>query len=539
MARWDAAWLRRLDAELVELAFQPPHVQTAIRRALAKDPIAFAVIYFSHHLKDRDGRMSFAEVHFEWARLAEAAFTDRPTEPQQHRHAIIAPRECGKSTWWFLILPMWAAFNRHQEFIVALADAAAQAESHLATFKNELDTNTLLRLDDPKLCTPARRRSGTNIADRAGMIRQASHFTFAARGIDSALLGLKVDEVRPGVLIMDDVEPDESSYSADQAIKRLTTITDAILPLNIYAPVFMIGTVTMPGSLMHQQVKAALGVETSDWIRDEKFSGHYQRVIQMNDDGTERSIWPEKWPLEWLQGFRHTRSYAKNFDNDPMFREGQYWREEDFQRGTPILLTENGPVTRVPTRWILSVDPAVTSRDSSARKKASDFTGLAVIALLPQMRRKPSRVEPGGHLLAPSGAVIEFSAGVRLTGQHLKQYVIRNILTQFPQIKEIVVETNQGGDLWKDVFAGIPGVRVKTVHTTDSKDVRFATQLEHWQRRRVWHRERFTTLEEQAVGFPNVPYDDVIDAAVIGVQRLLGKPRLASAPTSQSYLESA
>lgn len=525
MARWDQDWMRRLDQELVELPFQPVHVQTAIRRKLATDPVAFAIIYFSHHLKDRDGRISFSEVHFEWARLAEATLKERADEPQEHRHALIAPRECGKSTWWFLILPMWAAFNRHQSFVVAFAHAAAQAEGHLASFKNELDSNALLRVDDPKLCTPARRRSGTSVADRAGMLRTSAGFTFAARGIDTAVLGLKVDEERPGVLIMDDVEPDESNYSADQAVKRLTTVTDSILPLNIYASVFMIGTVTMPGSIMHQHVKHAAGVETAEWIKAEKFQAHHYRPILVDDDGTERSIWPHKWPLSWLLSFRYTRSFAKNYDNDPMAREGAYWRREDFQYGEPA--------GRRATRWILAVDPAVTS------KKTSDFTGLAVVGLLPEQRKRPDRVHPRGLVVNESGVVIRFSTGVRLTGQHLKEYVVTRILVDYPEIREIVIETNQGGDLWKDVFTGIPGVRVKTVNSTENKDVRFATALEFWQRHRVWHTTRHAQLEEQAVGYPNHAYDDVVDAAVIGVQRLLGKPKiLAAEPTSESYLGS-
>lgn len=524
MARWDAAWLHRLDNELVELAFQPAHIQTEIRRALAADPVAFAIIYFSHHLKDRDGKITFSEAHFAWARLAEG-WKVRAEEPQQNRHAVIAPRECGKSTWWFLILPMWAACNGYQRFIVAFAHAAAQAEGHLSTFKNELDTNPLLRADFPELCEPARRRTGTTVADRQGLLRTRSGFTFAARGIDTAVLGLKVDEERPGVLIMDDVEPDEASYSPLLAEKRLGTVTDAILPLNVYASVIMVGTVTMPGSIMHQHVKHATGVETADWIADEKFQAHYFRPILVNDDGTERSIWPQKWPLTWLREFRHTRSFAKNFDNDPMAREGQYWRREDFQYGEP----EN----RRAVRWCLAVDPAVTSR------KTSDYTGLAIVGKLPEQRRRPDRVHPQGLVVNEAGAVIRYSAQVRLTGQHLKDHVVR-LLAEHPEVTEIVVETNQGGDLWRDVFTGIPGIRVRTVNSTESKDVRFATALEFWQRRRVWHTVRHPTLEEQAVGFPRHAYDDVVDAAVIGVQHVLGKGRkIATAPTSSTYLEAS
>lgn len=524
MARWDCAWRRRLDEELVELAFQPAHVQTAVRRSLASDPVAFAVIYFSHHLKDLEGRITFSEAHWIWCRLAEG-WKVKATEPQQNRHAIIAPRECGKSTWWFLILPMWAAANAYQRFVVAFAHAAAQAEGHLMTFKNELDNNVLLRMDFPELCEPARRRSGGTVADRQGLLRTRSGFTFAARGADTAVLGIKVDQVRPGVLILDDIEPDEANYSPLLAEKRLGTVTDAILPLNIYASVIMVGTVTMPGSIMHQHVKHATGVETAEWIADEKFQAHYIRAILPNDDGTERSLWPEKWPIKWLQSFRHTRSYAKNFDNDPMSREGQYWRKEDFQYGEPE--------GRAAVRWVLSVDPAVTS------KKTSDFTGLAIVGKYPELRRKPTREHPKGQLIAPAGAVIRYSAGVRLTGQHLKDHVVQ-LLADHPYVTTIVVETNQGGDLWKDVFRGIPNVRVVTVNSTENKDVRFATALEHWQRHRVWHSTRHPTLEEQAVGFPRHAYDDVVDGAVIGVQHLLGKGRrISTVPSTEDYLEAS
>lgn len=47
--------------------------------------------------------------------------------------------------------------------------------------------------------------------------------SFAARGIDAASLGMKVGEKRPDLLILDDIEPDESSYSAYQTRIRKTS----------------------------------------------------------------------------------------------------------------------------------------------------------------------------------------------------------------------------------------------------------------------------------------------------------------------------
>jgi hypothetical protein len=512
-----------LATTIADLPFQDDGVASAIRRALATDPVAFAVLYLSHHLKDREGRITWSEAHFAWAQEA-LGWAEPVTEPEQNRRAVIAPRECGKSTWWFLILPLWAAVNGHSMFAAAFANATSQAEAHLATFKKELDTNPLLAVDFPLVCEPARRKTGTTLADRAGMLHTKAGFVFAARGMDSGFLGMKVGDKRPDLLILDDVEPDEANYSPALAEKRLGTIVDAVLPLNIYARVVFVGTVTMPGSIMHQLVKAAQGVEVADWIKDAGIRARHFLPIITNDDGTERSLWPQKWPLAWLQSIRHTRSYAKNYANDPMAREGVYWLKEDFQYGIP-----DG---RRFTRTGLFIDPAVTSR------KTSDFTGLAVVSFMPELRERPSREYPKGRVLAPSGVVIRKALGVRLSGRHLRTKV-EELLAEFPEVRAIVVETNQGGDLWVDVFDGIPNVKVVTTHATEPKEVRFATNLEHWQRRRVWHAERFATLEEQAVGFPRAAYDDVIDAGVDGVQFFLDPPKKVKAgATSASYVRS-
>jgi hypothetical protein len=184
LARWDRDWFRRLDTELALLVHEPAVVQRAVRRELSKDPVAFAVIYLSHHLRDRSGQVTFSEIHFAWARQA-LSWRRPETEPQRNRHAYIAPRETGKTTWWFLILPMWAAAHGFRRFAVAFADASSQAETHLSTFKQELETNPLLGADFPELVAPERKRSGHSLADRAGMIHQKNGFVLAARGMDA------------------------------------------------------------------------------------------------------------------------------------------------------------------------------------------------------------------------------------------------------------------------------------------------------------------------------------------------------------------
>jgi hypothetical protein len=503
--RWDEAWHAQLDSECIDLAFQGPTARTAIRRELAKDPVAFALIYLRGHLRGdaTGGQVTFSEAHYEWCRLAER-WKAPAAEPQEDRHAFIAPRGCGKSTWWFLILPLWAAANGYVRFAAAFAHSATQAEVHLQTLKRELDTNALLRADYPDLCAPRDGRAGV---DTESMYQARSGFVFAAKGIDSATLGMKVGETRPDLLILDDVEPDEKSYSPLLAEKRLGTIQDAILQLNIYARVIMVGTVTMPDSIMHQCVKAAAGTETAQWITDERITPHHHRAIVAQADGTERSLWPEKWSLEYLTSIRHTRSYAKNYDNDPLAAGGDYWAAEDFTYEELAC-----------TRWLLSIDPSTTTG------QRSDMCGLAVIGWKPE--RSP--VVPGGRCM------VEYAAEVMLVGEALREHVLR-LLGRYPRIKLVVVESNQGGEHWHAILHHMPpGVKVVIVHNSEPKEVRAEWLLGQYQLRPpgVVHARKLVRCEERMVSFPKGQYDDIVDAVGTGVRRFLGPKKKAGIRTS-------
>lgn len=80
----------------------------------------------------------------------------------------------------------------------------------------------------------------------------------------------------------------------------------------------------------------------------------------------------------------------------------------------------------------------------------------------------------------------------------------------------IHVETNQGGDLWKDVFGGLPA-KYRSKHEKQSKQIRAGKALNYYQQKKVRHTQHFPMLEEQMWAFPKVAHDDVLDAVVGGV----------------------
>lgn len=469
-----------------------------------EDPLAFALLYLRHHLKGKgdDARVTLSEVHLAWVESAKAWSTPA-AEPYAYRRAEVAPRETGKSTWWFLILPLWAAAHGHARFAAAFADTSSQAETHLASFKAELDANALLRADFPDLVAPKTRGRGTVEADRVSLYHARSGFVFAAAGMDSSNLGMKVGAQRPDLIILDDIEPHEARYSEPLAKKRLDTLTSAILPLNIYARVVAVGTVTMQGSIMHQLVEAAKpGGKPEPWVADERFEARHFPAIIANDDGTRRSAWPSKWPLEFLESIEHTRSYLKNYANDPLGADGPYWSPDDFTRGAL-------PGT---TRRLLSIDPAVTS------KASSDFTGLAIVAWQP----------PPAGSKAPGRCIVEHAAEVKLGPDALREHVVK--LIERHDVGLVIVETNQGGDLWPRILWGLP-VKVKPVHQSVKKEVRAASVLAHYQRGRVLHVEGLTRLEAQMTAFPNAPHDDMVDAVGSGVAYFLDRAKRRKAGT--------
>ena len=474
------------------------------RRILTRlDPLLFAAVYLRRHMTGDKGTVTFADFHLDL--VAQAHSWVRPvTAPVGPRDAYIAPRDSGKSTWLYLILPMWAAAHGHVRFAAAFADSADQAEQHLATFKYELGSNSLLREDYPALCKPLRRPGGSTISDRQNQYWSQSGFVFTARGIDAGSLGMKVSDSRPDLIILDDIEPGESQYSALLVAQRLRTVQDVIFPLNNKARVVIVGTVTLPDSLIHQLVKSTRPGETpAQWIVDEQIKAHYYEPIITRDDGTERSCWPERWPIEWLQSQRHTRAFQKNFANSPLGYDGGYWTKEDFVT-TPL---------ETATRWILSVDPAVTTNASS------DFTGLSIIGYSPTAHR----------------CIVTYASQVKMSGPALRNHLIALVAAN-PLIKLVLVEVNQGGDLWVSTLHGMP-VKVVVVNQSIKKEVRAAAALAFYQRGQVSHVDGLTALEEQMVAFPDAPHDDIVDSVVTGVLKFLGKSkRKTSNLSSASYV---
>lgn len=479
------------------------------RRILTRlDPMLFGLVYLNHHLRDSatKDRISFCEFHVDCYDLARRMVRPTGAVPADQRDAFIAPRAAAKSTIWFLVVPLWASAHGHRKFIAAFADSADQAHRHLSTFKLEIENNKLLQQDFPDLCTPARRPKGTTVADTQSMYVSKSGFVFAAKGIDSANLGMKVGNLRPDHIILDDIEGTEGKYTPTMKEHRLDALQAGILPLNIFASVTMAGTVSIPGCIIDDIAAKQRGEEYPDWVDDEGFVPRFYPAIITNEDGTERSLWPEKWSMDYLLKHRHERKFQSQMMNNPMAADSAFWRGEDFKYRDDLPLTGQ----------LLSIDPAVTS------KAKSDYTALAVI----------------GYSRSNDACVVRDAWQLRIPpGEPLRRRVLE-ILDEYPEILGIVVEVNQGGDLWRNTVLHDMPCPVRTVSQSRPKEERAGSLLAKYQRGRVFHAKRLPALEGQMIRFPLGANDDLIDAVGSGVEVYLKsdkKPRQIR-PRTSSYV---
>lgn len=479
------------------------------------NPLMFAVIYMPHKLYDRDAGETIADVtlnpfHLDVLNYAQTMYA--PLDINNPKHdCFIAPRMTGKSTWINHIIPIWIGAFMHKKYVMAFSDNDTMAKNWLQNFKMEINANKLLQEDFPEFCTLAKpSESARAYADNRNMTHRANGFVLQVAGADNNVLGANVDGIRPQVLIFDDIEPDASKYSATEATKRLNTLLSSHWYLNSAAHKVFIGTTTMPDSIIDQMRKVGEIKETwlaenewdkntfksevepdHRWVVDKNINVHYWPAIMTTEHG-EESLWPERWSMDYLNEERGTREFQMNMMNRPVGMDGGFWDEEDIVIREPMSDDEY-------VKTIITIDPAVTT------KRTSDFTGIVIASLT-----------------SDGKTYIRHAEQVKMTPDGLSQHVEGLISAFEPEI--LYIETNQGGDLWKQVFQDLP-VAYRSVRASDKKEYRAGQAHTYYVKNKVYHTRNFPALQEQMLAFPKVPHDDIVDALAMAVTYLNHKPK--------------
>jgi hypothetical protein len=457
------------------------------------NPLLFAVHYFPHYLDPKGtGVMSFCDFHLDAYWRAEV-WADRD---RGRRYVDVAPRGSAKSVLYALVLPLWALAHGHRKFFLYLTYGQEQAVGKLADLRMELDTNERLMRDFPELGAPPRMRGARNNSRAV----TSSGATIAAAGLGATSLGIRAREHRPDLVVIDDPQPLTDNTPKEKA-KIESRIINEILPMGERETVYQLaGTTTMYGCLMHEAVRAAHGEATAPWIAAHGWRSNHWRAIL--DEGTagERSWWPRKRSLRWLQRKRDNPDsrnyYALNYANDPALAPTMvgYWSEDMFVHNDTLDVDKR----------LLYMDPAMTD----GRK--SDQTAIVVAGI----ERCGQRV------------VIEYAEQGRWLGDDRQarcREVTARVAALHPgSLRQWWVESNQGGAEWRRWLRPPAGVSLHLDHVQGAKKDRIEGALRLYQRGRVVHDHRLEALETQAMQWtPHSSRDDLLDALGGALRQLL------------------
>lgn len=499
---------------------------SAVRTGAGRRSIeAFMGIYLPQHTAE-----PFGPMHRELFALLE-----RASELRGMRLAIAAPRGHAKSTLVSLAFVLWVIVYALEDYILILSDTADQASNLLSIVKNELETNPRLREDFPAACAvppvharPARWRKGEIIT--------ASGIKVTALGVDSKIRGRRHNQHRPGLIIVDDCENDESVRSPEKrknlcewferaVLKAGTPKTTTIVMGTIFHYASLLAKLTDPErspGWESRVYKAVLSfAERRDlWDRWEGIYTGRERYLDRFGPGAAESfyaahqpemlrgasvLWPERESYYKLMTVRLCEGRA-SFDSEKMNQPGATgdgcFLESDFVYWDLEFKDEGALLASFPpgVRYFGALDPSLgkagNNHDDSAIITVARHPKTGVLYVLDAdiRKRRPDEI---------IAAAIAY--------QRRRGY------------RGFAVETNQFQEFLADELIkrsraqGVP-VPVRPVHHSTDKLGRMQGLQPLITSGQVRLCRRHVTLLEQLRQFPHAAHDDGPDALEMAVQ---------------------
>ncbi len=269
--------------------------------------------------------------------------------------AFAAPRGHGKSTGGVEIPALFHVANCTRRFVVIASDTATQAEERLATIVEEVENNHDLRTAYPKL-RPKVDQKGQLVKWRDNDVEFECGCRVMAVGAGKSVRGARKGNTRPDLLLLDDLEDDESVATERSLAKRLRWILRTALGLadaRTGISALWVGTILSRGALLNQATGAALdeGQERPEWARswiphvfaaeirgsetrrtivvdteEDVATGREKRVVRMGSDGKPvayqvgEPMWSEltRSQLALIRYKLGAASYAAEYLSDPV-----------------------------------------------------------------------------------------------------------------------------------------------------------------------------------------------------------------------------
>jgi len=328
------------DADVEKALIQ---IKSQMRKIKAKESLeVFMKTYGKEHFTSEFGSAQLELIH-----------TLETVQNTGGRIARAEPREFGKTTIveWFIL---YCILYDLKKFIIYVCDAKDQSSLVVQTIQQELEENELL-IEDFGDQTAKDTWGKNELVTKSGC-------RLMARGAKSRMRGLKSGKNRPDLVVMDDVENDKNTMTADLRDQLWSWVRRVVLNLpSVNGDVVMVGTVLHWDSILMRIIK------------DDAWNSKIISALDKNG----KSTWPEGWPEQRLEKKKReigTEAFSQEFLNDPIDVESQAFKRSHLR--TYKMSEKNFEQNHFTIyHHYLTWDPAWSGN------KRSHYTGMMVIAV--------------------------------------------------------------------------------------------------------------------------------------------------------------
>lgn len=441
----------------------------------------------------------FAERHvrfWEWISSLQAKVKPRP-------RAECWPRGGGKSSTIELgCAYLGSAPHPSRHFVLYVSETQVQANVHVQAVATMLERVGVNR---------AVNQYGASKGWTQTQVRAMNGFNIQAFGLDAGMRGIKLDEFRPDVIVMDDI--DGRHDSPDTTAKKIQVITQSILPAgSTDCAVIVVQNRIAKNSIMSQLCDGRADFLIDRVVAEEPAVTDLQVEQVIQPDGTPKYIitggtatWEgqsldicEGQINEWGLG-----SFRREAQHEVDEVDGGLWdRERDIEQWRVKPGQELPPMYRI----IVAVDPAGSSE--------GDEIGIVVAGISNTWDERLTDV-PHAYVLDDlslhGSSKTWAEEAVRAYHQH--------------RADSLIAERNFGGEMVSATIATIPGAPpVELVWASRGKTIRAEPVHKLYEDGRVHHVKRFDRMErELCTWVQGMPSPNRLDAVVWAISSLIGE----------------
>ena len=265
--------------------------------------------------------------------------------PTSDRLVLASPRGFAKSTICAIFYPLWCALFKHKSNILIISASEGLAALWVRKIRSEIENNEKIKFFFGDLKSD--KWTETNMELSNGV-------TIMAKGGGGQIRGF-----RPDLLIIDDIETDDSVASEEQRSNLRDWIFKACM--NTMLPqgqMVMIGTIISPLALLNEFLN-----QDNGWTKK-----LYQAYIGA-EERVGKELWGDLWSHEKLQQRKKeigTWAFACEFLNDPISSEAAPIKENQIRYWETLPPQVN---------MVMTIDPAYKD-DSKADYKVASLIAI-------------------------------------------------------------------------------------------------------------------------------------------------------------------